>query len=79
MIGREKIFTMKFVDDVVLIADEAEDLRSMLTRSEKYPDRNKLRVNINKKKIRQRIRQKFSRRGGGRAEQGQGKMENTEA
>ena len=50
-------------DDVVLIADEAEDLRSMLTRLEKYVDRNKLTVNTNKTKI------LILKKGGG-AEQG---------
>ena len=51
VIGKKKIFAMKFADDVVLLADEAEDLRSMLTRLEKYVNRNKLTVNINKTKI----------------------------
>ena len=51
VIGKEKIFAMKFADDVVLLADETEDLRSMLTRLEKYVDRNKLTVNIKKTKI----------------------------
>lgn len=51
VIGGEKIFAMKFADDIVLVANEEDGLRSMLGSLEKYVERNKLTVNIDKTKI----------------------------
>ena len=47
VIGEEKIFTMKFADDIVLIADHPEGLTSMIKTLENFV-KNKLTINIKK-------------------------------
>ena len=51
VIGEEKIFTMKFADDIVLIADHPEGLTSMIKTLEKFVKKNKLSINIEKTKV----------------------------
>ncbi|XP_033218123.1 uncharacterized protein LOC117173592 [Belonocnema kinseyi] len=51
VIGKTKIFVMKFADDMVLLAEEAEGLRQMLKTLEKYVKKNKMEVNVTKTKI----------------------------
>lgn len=47
----EKIFALKFADDIVLVADEEDGLRSMLASLERYVRDNKLTVNITKTEV----------------------------
>lgn len=51
MIGRQKIQCLLFADDVVLIAEEANELQQMIAILEKYTSKNKLKVNVEKTKI----------------------------
>lgn len=51
VIGRIKIFGLKFADDAVAIADTAEGLRSMIEDLERYSRNNEIMVNEKKTKI----------------------------
>lgn len=59
-LGEGKIFTLSYADDIVLIAEEEGQMRSMLKRLERYIDKKGLEVNTEKTKI-----MRF-RKGGGR-------------
>lgn len=61
VIGSEKIYSLKFADDVVLVADDKEGLGEMLKSLEKFASKNELEVNSNKTKI--MIFKKGGRRG----------------
>lgn len=56
----EKIYTLAYADDVVLIAEEADGMRSMFERLEGYLEKKGLELNVGKSKI-----LRF-RKGGGR-------------
>lgn len=51
VIGRTKIFLLKFADDIALVSDDEEGLQSMLGSLEKYVNKNRLIVNTDKTKI----------------------------
>jgi len=55
-----KIYSLAYADDVVLLAEKDEELRSMIERLEVYLDRKGLELNVGKTKIMR------CRRGGGR-------------
>lgn len=57
---RERIYSLAYADDVVLMAEKEEELRSMMERLEGYLERKTLELNPNKTKI-----MRF-RKGGGR-------------
>ncbi|KMQ90927.1 hypothetical protein RF55_9259 [Lasius niger] len=59
-LGNEKIWTLTYADDVVLISEEKDGMRSMIERLEGYLDRKGLGLNVGKSKI-----MRF-RKGGGR-------------
>jgi len=59
MLGNEKIYTLAYADDIVLVEEE-DEMRSMISRLEEYVNRKSLEVNVSKIKI---VR---FRRGGGR-------------
>lgn len=59
-IGDERIYTLAYADDMVLLAEEEEELNSMIERLEEYLDQKRLELNAKKTKI-----MRF-RRGGGR-------------
>lgn len=50
MLGEEKIFTLSYADDMVLIAEEGK-MKSIIERLEKYMDRKGLEVKMGKTKI----------------------------
>lgn len=47
----EKIYTLTYADDMVVMAEEEAKLRSMIKRLERYLDKKKLEVNVEKTKI----------------------------
>jgi len=58
-LGKEKIYTLAYADEVVL-AEEEDEMRSMISKLEEYVDKKRLELNVNKTKI---VR---FRRGGGK-------------
>jgi len=59
-LGERRIYTLAYADDVVLMAEKEEEMRSMMQRLEGYLERKKLELNPNKTKIMR------CRKGGGR-------------
>jgi len=57
----KKIYSLAYTDDLVLLAEKEEEIRSMIERLERYLDRKKLELNVEKTKIMR------CRRGGGRS------------
>lgn len=51
VIGRTKIFILKYADDGLIMADNPEGLSEMIKELEKYVDKDKLKVNAKKTKI----------------------------
>ena len=51
MVENQKIFCVKFADDVAIVADHEEGLREMMAELEIYCDKNDLEVNTEKSKI----------------------------
>ena len=51
VIGNQKIYALKFADDIVIVAEEEKELGNMIASLEKYVEKNKLTVNIGKSKI----------------------------
>lgn len=59
-VGERKIYTLAYADDIVLLAEEEDGMRSMLEKMEEYLEREKLELNVGKTII-----MRF-RKGGGR-------------
>lgn len=59
-LGGGRVYTLAYADDIVLLAEDEEGMRSMIERLERYMERKRLEVNTEKTKI-----MRF-RRGGGR-------------
>jgi len=59
-LGEGKIYSMAYADDMVLMAEEKDEMKAMLVRMERYIDKKKLEVNVMKTKI------MIFRKGGGR-------------
>lgn len=57
-LGEEKIYSLAYADDMILMAEEEEEMKAMLARMERYID--KKRLNVAKTKI------MIFRKGGGR-------------
>ncbi|XP_015115564.1 uncharacterized protein LOC107040136 [Diachasma alloeum] len=51
VLGGEKVFCLKYADDIVAVADDKAGLQSMLNTAEKYFRSNRLEINVNKTKI----------------------------
>ena len=51
VIGKEKIYALKFADDVAIISDTIEGLQNMFKELERYATRNKMEVNTSKTKV----------------------------
>ena len=51
VIGRKKIYGLKFADDVAMVADTVEGLQWMLNDLERYAEENRMEVNVKKTKI----------------------------
>ncbi|XP_071653873.1 uncharacterized protein [Temnothorax longispinosus] len=60
MLGGKRVYTLAYADDVVLMAEDEDQMRSMLERLEGYLSRKRLELNVGKTKI-----MRF-RKGGGR-------------
>lgn len=50
-LGERKIYLLAYVDDIVLIAEAKDQLRSMMERLERYLDEKNLELNTRKSKI----------------------------
>lgn len=61
-VGGERIYTLAYADDLVLLAENGEEMRSMMERLKGYLERKRLELNGEKTKI-----MKFNK-GGGRME-----------
>jgi len=59
-IGEKKVYTLAYADDIVLMTDREEEMRSMVERLERYLDEKGLELNVGKTRI-----MRF-RKGGGR-------------
>lgn len=46
-----KVFTLSYVDDIVIIAEEKQDMRAMMNRLERYLERKGLELNEEKTKV----------------------------
>lgn len=51
MIGRTKIWTITYADDIVLLASKEEDLKRMMKRFKKYLERKELVLSVEKSKV----------------------------
>lgn len=47
----ERVYSLSYADDMVLMAEEEDELRSMLKRLERYLDRKGLVLNVGKTKV----------------------------
>lgn len=47
----EKVYTLSYADDTVLMAEEEEEIRSMVGRLEEYRDGKELELNTDKTKV----------------------------
>lgn len=69
----EKIYTLAYADDVMLLAEEEDDIRAMVARLERYVRKKGLEVNARRSKImkfkrdgeRKKVRWRWERRGKG--------------
>ena len=50
-LGEEKIYTLAYADDVVLMAEDEEGMKGMMARLERYAERKGLEVNAGKSKV----------------------------
>lgn len=50
-IGEERVYSLLYADDMVLIAEKKVEMKSMLERLEGYIDRKDLEINVEKTKI----------------------------
>lgn len=59
-VGGKRVYTLAYADDIVLLAEDEEGMRSMIGRFEEYLNKKRLELNANKTKI-MRFRKKGSR------------------
>jgi len=50
-LGGKRIYTLAYADDIVLLAEQEDEMRSMIVRLEEYLDRKGLELNVEKTKI----------------------------
>jgi len=50
-LGEKRIYTLAYADDIVLLAEEEDEMRSMIVRLEDYLERKGLELNVEKTKI----------------------------
>jgi len=68
-VGRRRIYVLAYADDVVLLAEEEEEIRGMMRGMEKYIAEKGLEVNVMKSKVIRFRRREGERKrwnGGGR-------------
>ena len=51
VVGKTKVWTLAYADDVAMVAKEEREMKEMLKELEKYTERKKLTVNVEKSKI----------------------------
>jgi hypothetical protein len=51
VVGREKVWSLPFADDLVIVAKNERDLKEMMTNLGKYLRKKKLEVNVEKTKM----------------------------
>jgi len=50
-LGEEVIFSLAYADDIVLLAEEEDEMKSMIDRFERYLGRKRLELNVDKTKV----------------------------
>jgi len=50
-LGEEKIYTLMYGDDIVLLAEKEQEMKALVSRLEKYLDEKGLKLNMEKTKI----------------------------
>jgi hypothetical protein len=50
-VGREKVWSLAFADDMVIVAKSEREMKEMMRNLEKYVRKKKLEVNVEKTKI----------------------------
>jgi len=50
-LGERRIYTLAYVDDIVLLSEDEGGLRSMISRLEDYLEKKRLELNVDKTKI----------------------------
>jgi len=50
-IRKGRVYTLAYADDIMLLAEDEEGMRSMITRLEGYIEKKRLELNVNKTKI----------------------------
>jgi hypothetical protein len=51
VVGKEKIWSLAFADDMVIVAKSEKEMKEMMRNLEKYVRKKKLEVNVEKKKM----------------------------
>jgi len=51
VVGNKKFWSLMYTGDIVLVASKEEELKSMISRLEKYLDKIKLLINVEKSKV----------------------------
>jgi hypothetical protein len=64
--GREKIWSLEFADDLVIVIESERGMKEMVMGLEKYARKKKLEVNVAKTKIITRERQRVKKMSGRR-------------
>lgn len=49
--GNKRVYSLAYADDMVLIAEKEDEMRSMIDRLERYLERKRLELNAEKSKI----------------------------
>ena len=50
-IGNDRVWSIEYADDIVLVSDQEEGLRDMIRRCKKYMEGKKLEISIEKSKV----------------------------
>jgi len=51
VLKEEKVYSLAYADDIVLIAESEEEMKSVIERMEDYLDKKRLELNVKKTKI----------------------------
>ena len=51
VVGNKKFWSLMYADDIVLVANKEGEFKSMINRLEKYLDKRKLLLNVEKSKV----------------------------
>jgi len=50
-LGEKRIYSLAYADDVVLVVEDEDEMKSMMERLERYVERKRLKLNTEKTKI----------------------------